>query len=199
MNKVTAIQSSTGVQLEVTFGTKSDSIDFINQAHKDKYVFMLLGFTSVISVKDAKVKKLKQNVEHDIGYVHAHPLVTYKRLSLNKFQVTVDITACPNIGAANHKEDALTVGLQCSKDYWNYVFETNKTKMLTFEPQYEIDSDESISKPGNGTHSKMTDEWRQAIGDGHRGQKYKTKKLEGITWNWGTIGKRKVKQLIAKF
>lgn len=63
----------------------------------------------------------------------------------------------------------------------------NRIKILSFEPTYLVDTPVSHATCNqediNGNKGKVhSEEWNKKIGDGHRGQKYKTKALEGITW-----------------
>lgn len=181
----------------VTMNTKADVADFINVAHNNNaFVYKCIGFKGVLSIKDSKLKVLHNEIETKIGYVGARPHMKAKRIGLNRYEIEVDNSACPNAVCGNVLTDLEKVGKLNAHNFWDHVVNVNKGKLLTFQHYFEIDSPFAESTGSTHTSSKMTDEWRVAIGNGHRGMKYKTKALEGITWKWGTIGKRKVKLLI---
>jgi len=185
----------------VTLNHKSDVGAFINDLHqRDMFIYKCIGFRGVISIKDSKLHSFRKEVETKIGYPNARPHMKTKRIGINKYSIELDCSLCPNVLGSISLEDLSSRGYGASKHFWNGICEVNKVKLFSYDHVYEIESivNEDAAVQRGKAYVAMTDAWRQAIGDGHRGQKYKTKALEGITWKWGTIGNKKVKLLMAE-
>ena len=136
--------------------------------------------------------KVRKNVFNDFrGRVKATGItihdVKYTGIDKMKFELR-GFTS----GVSSHINESVESAKECLDDFIIRFLNTitqNKMKILSFEPTYLVDSrvsHETNNKDGiNGNKGKVhSDEWNKAIGEGHRGQKYKTKALEGITWKY---------------
>jgi len=176
---------------------------FIKRMHDaNMMIYRCIGVKATVSVKESKFHSLRKEIETKVGYVGKRPHITKsKRIGLNKFQIEIDISTCPSLMSFTQQylNNAAIIGLENVRKYWNTVISNCHAKLLAFDHVYEIETivNEDAAVQRGKAYVAMTDAWRQAIGDGHRGQKYKTKALEGITWKYVQVGKKMVKQLIA--
>ena len=176
---------------------------FIKVMHDaNMMIYRCIGVKATISVKESKFHSFRKDIESKVGYVGKRPHITKsKRIGLNKFQIELDLSTCPSIMSFEPKylNNAVDIGFDNVRKYWDMVISNNGAKLLAFDHVYEIESivNEDAAVQRGKAYVAMTNAWKKAIGDALRGQKYKTKALEGITWKYVQVGKKMVKQLIA--
>lgn len=176
----TAYSSSNASVIAAAEGKYEEVIEIVRSCNAE-----LITFESIkleVKIKRITFHKLFEVLKrceitvHDVKYIGIDKM----KFTLKGFQNSCSVQVNDDVeGAKETLNDFIKMYLHSSVQ--------NKIKIISFEPTYFLDSpvikQTSNQDDTNGNKGKVhSEEWNAKIGDGHRGLKYKTKALEGITW-----------------